>query len=107
MALVFQDEGFTVRHAACAADALRAVATAQPDVMVIDVSLPGEDGAALCHKVKSNVETSSIRCLLWSSVPNLARVARTADADAWLAKPTELEDLVARIKELASGRGRT
>ncbi len=107
MVIVFRDEGFTVRHTTTAAEALRAVAMAQPDVMVIDVTLPGEDGAALCGKVKSDQATAGIRCLMWSSVPNLAQVASAAHADAWMLKPTDHELLVARIKELASGRGKT
>ena len=104
MMIVFRDEGFSVRLATTAAEALEAIAAAAPDVMVIDVTLPGESGEALCRRVKSNQATAGIRCLLWSSVPNLARVARAAGADAWMVKPTDLDALVARIRELASGR---
>ena len=107
MTIVFRDEGFTVRHATTAGEALRAVAAAPPDVMVIDVTLPGEDGASLCRKVKSIEATVGVRCLMWSSVPNLAQVASAAHVDAWLLKPTDLDLLVARVKELASGRGKT
>jgi len=107
MTIVLRDEGFAVRHAATAAEALRAVAVATPDVMVIDVTLPGDDGASLCRKVKSNEATAGIRCLMWSSVLDLAQVASEAQADAWLLKPTDLDVLVARINELASGRGKT
>ena len=107
MTIVFGDEGFAVRHATTAAEALQALAAAPPDVMVIDVTLPGEDGAALCRRVKSNEATAGIRCLMWSSVPDLAQVASAAHADAWMLKPTDLDLLVARIKELASGRGKT
>lgn len=103
MDIVFRDEGFTVRHATTSAAALRAVAAAKPDVMVIDVTLPGEDGTALCRKVKSNAATADIRCLMWSSVPNLAKLAKAARADAWVVKPTDLDLLVNRIRELASG----
>ena len=106
MTIVFRDEGFAVRHAATAGEALRAVAAATPDVMVIDVTLPGDDGASLCRKVKSNQATAGIRCLMWSSVPNLAQVASAAHADAWLLKPTDLDVLVARINELAAGKGK-
>jgi len=108
MVIVFRDEGFAVRHAATAAEALRAVAAATPDVMVIDVTLPGgDDGATLCRKLKSDQATAGIRCLMWSSVPNLAQVASAAHADAWMLKPTDHELLVARITELASGKGKT
>jgi DNA-binding response OmpR family regulator len=102
MDIVFRDEGFTVRHATTSAEALQAVAAAKPDVMVIDVTLPGEDGTALCRKVKSKAATAGIRCLLWSSVPNLAKLAKAARADAWVVKPTDLDLLVTRIRELAS-----
>jgi DNA-binding response OmpR family regulator len=107
MTIVFRDEGFTVRDATSAAEALRAVAASQPDVMVIDVSLPGSDGAALCRTIKGAPETSGIRCLLWSSVPHLAKLARAAGAEAWMFKPTDLDLLVMKIRELASGKGMT
>lgn len=107
MTIVFRDEGFTVRDVTSSVEALQALAAEQPDVMVIDVTLPGEDGAALCRKVKSNVKTAAVRCLMWSSVPDLARVAIAAHADAWMLKPTDLDLLLVRIKERASGRGKT
>jgi DNA-binding response OmpR family regulator len=102
MIIVFRDEGFTVRDVTTADEALRAVAETRPDVMVIDVSLPGADGAALCRTIKGAPETSGIRCLLWSSVPHLAKLAKAAGADAWMFKPTDLDLLVTRIRELAS-----
>ncbi|MDQ2952206.1 MAG: response regulator [Chloroflexota bacterium] len=106
MGLVLEDEGFTVSRAANTSDAFRAIEAARPDVMMIDVNLSGEDGAALCRAVKSRPETASIKCMMWSSAPDLGAIARSVGADAWLVKPTDLDVLVRRIEDLADGGGR-
>ncbi len=100
--LVLEDEGFTVSRAANSSDAFRAIEAARPDVMMIDVNLSGDDGAALCRAVKSRPETASIKCMMWSSAPDLAAIATSVGADAWLLKPTDLEVLVRQIEELAT-----
>lgn len=103
--LVLEDEGFTVSRAANTNDAFRAIEAARPDVMMIDVNLAGDDGAALCRAVKSRPETASIKCMMWSSAPDLAAIARRVGADTWLLKPTDLDVLVRRIEDLANRGG--
>lgn len=102
MKIVLEDEGFAVSRAATTSEAFRAIEAARPDVMMIDVNLPGDDGTVLCRAVKSRLETASIRCLMWSSAPDLAAIAKSVGAEAWLQKPTDLDVLVGMIRGLAN-----
>lgn len=102
MKIVLEDEGFTVSRAATTSEAFRAIEAATPDVMMIDVNLSGDDGAVLCRAVKSRQETAGIKCLMWSSAPDLAAIATRVGAEAWLQKPTDLDVLVRKIRELAN-----
>lgn len=102
MTIVLGDEGFTVSCATTTSEAFAAIEASKPDVMMIDVNLPGDDGAGLCRTIKSRSDTANIRCLMWSSVPNLAAIAKSVGAEGWLQKPTDIDVLVRRIKELAT-----
>jgi DNA-binding response OmpR family regulator len=88
--------GFEVGVASDAGAALGYVQARWPDVIVLDIMMPGMDGVSLCRVVREN-----------SSVPILMLTARDAvddrvagleaGADDYIAKPFELKELVARI----------
>jgi ribonuclease P protein subunit RPR2 len=86
--------------------ARRAVAHEPPDVIVLDVILPGESGLDLCRELKAKPATSAIPIVLLSGSIELApRQAAEAGADAFLAKPFSPLQLVAVVERLASGVG--
>lgn len=99
VALLLESEGFRVRTASDAAEADAALATAAPDLMILDVMLPGESGASLCRRVRAV-----------SPVPILMLTARGDEidrvlgleggADDYLVKPFAPRELVARIRAL-------
>jgi cyclic di-GMP phosphodiesterase len=86
--------------------ARREIALDPPDVIVLDVLLPGESGLELCHELKSLPETAGIPIVLLSGSIELApRQAAEAGADAYLSKPFSPLQLVAVVERLASGLG--
>ena len=95
------DQGFRVTTAADAADARDKLRFVHPDLMVLDVMMPGEGGLAL---------TASLRGDLGDTVPVLLLTARgtpedriagfEAGADDYLGKPFEPLELVLRIRAL-------
>ena len=88
------------------AAARRAVAHEPPDVIVLDVVLPGESGLDLCRELKARPATAAIPIVLLSGSIELApRQAAEAGADAFLAKPFSPLQLVAVVERLASGAG--
>jgi DNA-binding response OmpR family regulator len=103
--------GVAVRRAGCVlvgaeADGDTALATARttlPDLVVLDVSMPGRTGLEVCAALRSDPTTTWIRVLLLSAGASQDDVARglAAGADAYLPKPFSVADLVAEIRSLA------
>jgi DNA-binding response OmpR family regulator len=102
--------GLAVRRAGCAvvasvADgdaALAAARTGRPDLAVLDVSMPGRTGLAVCAALRARPATAGIRVLLLSAGASADDVTRglAAGADAYLPKPFTVADLVRRIRTL-------
>lgn len=89
--------GFRVEHVGTAAAALAAVAASEPDVVLLDMGLPDQDGLAVCRGIREV-----------SRVPILAVTGRGAvsarvsglrsGADDYIVKPFLIEELLARIE---------
>ncbi len=93
-------EGFEVRAAADGGAALALAEREIPDVVVLDVAMPGMDGLDVCRRLRAKGVSSGILMLTArDAVPD--RVAGLeAGADDYLVKPFALEELVARIRAL-------
>ena len=102
-------EGFAVAVARDGAAALVAVERTVPDVIVLDVAMPGLDGMAVCRRLRDKgLSTPVLMLTARDAVPD--RVAGLeAGADDYLVKPFATEELVARLRALtrraASGPG--
>ncbi|NDJ60539.1 MAG: hybrid sensor histidine kinase/response regulator [Chloroflexi bacterium] len=71
----------------------------QPDLILLDLNLPGVDGHAVCHALKSDESTRDIPVIFLSaqgSVLDKVRAFEAGGAD-YLSKPFDVEELVARI----------
>jgi DNA-binding response OmpR family regulator len=96
-------EGFDVTAVGDGLAAVEAVKTQPPDLVVLDILLPGMDGLAVCRRIRRS-----------SSVPILMLTARGEEvdrivglevgADDYLAKPFSMRELVARIRALLRRR---
>jgi DNA-binding response OmpR family regulator len=76
-----------------------------PDLAVLDVSMPGATGLAVCAALRADPATAGVPVLLLSAGASPDDVARglAAGADAYLAKPFSVAGLVARVRELTAG----
>jgi DNA-binding response OmpR family regulator len=91
------------------ADGSTALATARadvPDLVVLDVSMPGATGLEVCAALRADPATQGIRILLLSAGAFLEDVARglAAGADAYLAKPFGVAGLVHQVRALTTGQ---
>jgi acetolactate synthase-1/2/3 large subunit len=79
-----------------AIDALLSIGSSRPDLVVMDIYMPGLDGIEACRRIKANAETRGIRVILTSATmtPDLQEAALAAGADQAIDKPTDLASLV-------------
>ncbi|MHB1171981.1 MAG: response regulator transcription factor [Lacisediminihabitans sp.] len=87
--------------------AWHAIQSFTPDVVVLDVSMPGMTGVELCRLIRADARVSGIRVLLLSAaVDDASRQAGLdAGADEYLIKPFSPRDLVDRLSRLPTQIG--
>jgi two-component system, OmpR family, response regulator MprA len=95
-----QLEGYDVVTAGDGAEALRAAGSADPDVIVLDVSMPIIDGLTVCKVLRADGNKVPI-LMLTARTETRDRVAGLdAGADDYVPKPFELDELLARLRAL-------
>ncbi len=86
--------------------ALKMAEEMSPDLMLLDVMMPGPDGIEVCRRIKSNPKTSGIKVIMVTAKcgPKDIEAGREAGADHYITKPFRLSDLVGKIEELIGQR---
>src|SRR6185369_13156526 len=87
--ILFTSKGYVVTGVRDGRSALEAIAQNPPDLVVLDVMLPGQDGFEICRTIKANEQTRSIPVVMLTakkSSQDLER-GRLAGADAYITKP--------------------
>ena len=94
--------GYQVRQAGNGQEALSAIRLEQPDVILMDVIMPGANGFDVCRQLKLDPETLDIPLVLITGLHSKEdRVAgKDAGADDFLSKPVYPEELLARVRSL-------
>ena len=95
------DEGYAVRTAANGRDALAALASWRPDVILLDLMMPVMDGWTFLAAQQHDLELGHIPVIVMSASYNLQGGARRIDADM-VAKPFAIDQLLSKVEALAS-----
>jgi two-component system response regulator MtrA len=95
--IVLRGEGYTPIQAFDGAQALAQLEEAKPDLILLDVMLPGLDGIAVCAKIR---ETSGVPIIMLTAKGDTTDVVKGLEsgADDYVVKPFNPKELVARIK---------
>ena len=98
-------EGFEVHQAVDGLDALEKARELDPDVVTLDVMMPGLDGFAAARRLRADPATSRARIVLISARTRPADVdrGREAGADAYVTKPFDPDEVVETVRRLAAG----
>jgi excisionase family DNA binding protein len=83
-------------------DAGQQVATFEPDLIVLDIMLPGMDGFEVCRRVKTAEATQHVKVLAitgFATEENIEKILHIG-ADDYLAKPLKLQELLDKVGEL-------
>jgi DNA-binding NarL/FixJ family response regulator len=95
-----ESHGFVIETAANGAEALERVASAPPDLVLLDVMMPELDGIAALRILKGDSETRLIPVILMTALNAIEDRVRgiEAGADDFLSKPVDDRELLARIR---------
>jgi two-component system response regulator MprA len=98
-------EGYEVELAADGAEALDAIATDSPDLVVLDVAMPGLDGLDVSRRLRTGGNRVPILMLTARDAVGDRVAGLDAGADDYVVKPFALEELFARVRALSRRSG--
>jgi two-component system OmpR family response regulator len=90
--------GFTARAVPDGSQALTAVTTDTPDLVILDVRLPGMDGFEVCRTLRADGNDVPVIFLTARGTPDDRVSGFTKGGDDYVTKPFSLEELVARVR---------
>ena len=95
-------KGYAVSTAATGEEALAKMATERPDLVLLDVMMPGLSGYEVCARIRANADTALLPVVLVTSLdPQQERVKGIeVGADDFLSKPINQPELFARVRSL-------
>lgn len=95
-------EGMRVETALSGETGLASIAESPPDLVLLDVMMPGANGFDVCRRLKSDELTALIPVVLVTSLEDSESRVRgiEAGADDFLSKPVKREELIARVNTL-------
>jgi response regulator RpfG family c-di-GMP phosphodiesterase len=100
----FEAVDVELQEADNAASAVGALERATPDVMLLDVRMPGMDGLELCRRIKADPRTQDVAVVLLTGSNGGTRAAgEAAGCDAFIQKPFSPLELLSVVERLAGG----
>ena len=102
--LNFRLEGFEVVTARDGADALAKAVAVRPDLVVLDVLMPGIDGYTICARIRADASLAAVPVLIVTANYGSAdlEAARRAGANDFLVKPFHPVVLLDKVKAMLS-----
>lgn len=97
LGMVLQAEGFETRHSADGTEAVEAFREMRPDLVLLDVMLPGLDGIEVCERIRAESGTPIIMLTARTDTRDVVR-GLEAGADDYVVKPFNPAELTARIR---------
>ncbi len=96
---ILTEHGYVVRPALSGDVALSAIAMEPPDLILLDIMMPGMDGYEVCRKLKSDESTSQIPIIFISALDETGDKVRAFRAGAvdYITKPFQPEEVLARV----------
>ncbi|HYA03212.1 MAG TPA: response regulator [Syntrophobacteria bacterium] len=96
----FTPLGYEVITAADGTEGLASAAKEVPDVILLDVMMPGIDGMEVCRRLKANEGTGAIPIIMMTGVIGVALAATLTAPDDLVLKPLMLPELLARVQSI-------
>lgn len=102
LGIMLEREGFRAVKAADAHEALAALGQGTPDLIILDLMMPGIDGVRLATILRQRSDTSATPILMLSSHADQENIRRgiAAGANDYLVKPVLHPELIAKVRSL-------
>ena len=97
--LMLEKEGYVVSTASDGEEALQKVEAEMPDIILLDIVMPGKTGLEVCKILKAKPETRHIPVVMFTVLGQDVdrKLAKEAGSDGYFAKPFTLESLLAEV----------
>jgi CheY-like chemotaxis protein len=103
LSAVLEDQGATVIQAADGEEALTLILKEKPDLVTLDLSMPGKDGGYVFDEIRKNPDIASTKICIITGKPELRRLIYerpVAPPDGYLDKPINEETLLTNIHKI-------
>ena len=99
---ILTPRGYEVSSASSGEEALGKIAASEPDLVLLDIVMPGMDGYEVCRTIRERTETAYLPVVMVTASGDEQKVkALEAGADDFLTKPINQSELLARVASLA------
>ena len=94
-----ETKGFKVLIDTDGTSALKAIKHAKPDIILLDILMPGADGFEICRRLKSNFKTCDIPVIFMTALTDSADEVKGLELGAvdYITKPLQVEKVLARV----------
>ncbi len=96
---VLEPHGYEILTASNGREALQLVTKAKPDVVLLDVVMPGHDGFYVCRELKAEPETRDIPVMVVTGYREAAEEALERGAKAYFLKPFRIPDILEKVRQ--------
>ncbi|YAL82507.1 MtrAB system response regulator MtrA [Dermacoccaceae bacterium W4C1] len=97
LGIILHNEGMDVTHCADGSSALQAFRDSRPDIVLLDLMLPGLDGIEVCRLIRAEAVTPIIMLTARTDTVDIV-VGLESGADDYVSKPFKPQELVARVR---------
>ena len=99
---LMEQQGYKVMIAERGENALDLIYHYKPDLVLLDIMLPGIDGYEVCEIVRLNPNYRNVKIIFLTAKGREVEIAKglALGADAYITKPYSIAELVAKVKEL-------
>jgi CheY-like chemotaxis protein len=94
--IMLEDEGYEVETTEDGA-AAKNMKAPFPDLLLLDIWMSGIDGRDICKHLKSGAATRQVPIIMVSATKNIEQIAKDSGADGFIAKPFQMEHLLAIV----------
>lgn len=103
--LLESKEGYSVSVASNGREGLEIAKREVPDLIFLDIMMPGEDGFSILKRIKADDQLKETHVIMFTAVDTKSAhaEAETLRADGYMSKPLEMDEMVKAVEHIKAG----